>query len=138
MISKKTAFNQIYQNSLLCYDLIKRKKHKREELENILVTKDYEKIACFLEDNSPFNGSKYQKAYSRLQVVDEVLDYTKDKYYHLREIRNIVRLDDFLFTVLDNKLYLQATKLFYTKQVFHLCSTEIYTSFFPYIQKKKN
>ena len=99
MISRKTAFNQIYKNSLLCYDLIKGKIRKTKQLEDILSKKDYESIKAFLCTNTSFDRDKYLKKYPRLAVVDDVLAYTKDKYYHLKEVRDIVRLDNFLLSL---------------------------------------
>jgi hypothetical protein len=137
MVSRKTAFNQIYKNSLLCYDLIKGKKRKTKQLEDILSQKDYESITAFLHTNASFDREKYLKKYPRLAVVDDVLAYTKDKYYHLKEVRDIVRLDNFLLLVLDDKLYLEAARLFYTKQIFELLDKEITVSFLPFLKQKE-
>ena len=65
MISRKTAFNQIYKNSLLCYDLIKGKIRKTKQLEDILLKKDYESIKTFLYTNTYFDRNKYLKKYPR-------------------------------------------------------------------------
>ena len=61
MISKKTAFNQIYKNSILCYDLIKDKKRKQQQLQEILLNKEYENLAHFLVASASFNREKYLK-----------------------------------------------------------------------------
>ena len=137
MISKKTAFNQIYKNSILCYDLIKDKKRKQQQLQEILLNKEYENLAHFLVASASFNREKYLKKYSRLAVVDDVLAYTKDKYYHLKEVRDIVRLDNFLSSVLEDKLYLEATRLFYTKRIFLLLGQEVVAPFLPFLKQKE-
>lgn len=137
MISKKTAFNQIYKNSILCYDLIKDKKRKQQQLQEILLNKEYESLAHFLVASASFNREKYLKKYSRLAVVDDVLTYTKDKYYHLKEVRDIVRLDNFLLSVLDDKLYLEAARLFYTKRIFTLLDQEVVAPFLPFLKQKE-
>ena len=137
MISKKTAFNQIYKNSILCYALIKDKKRKQQQLQEILLNKEYENLAHFLVASASFNREKYLKKYSRLAVVDDVLAYTKDKYYHLKEVRDIVRLDNFLSSVLEDKLYLEATRLFYTKRIFLLLGQEVVAPFLPFLKQKE-
>ncbi len=137
MISKKTAFNQIYKNSILCYDLIKDKKRKQQQLQEILLNKEYENLAHFLVASASFNREKYLKKHSRLAVVDDVLAYTKDKYYHLKEVRDIVRLDNFLSSVLEDKLYLEATRLFYTKRIFLLLGQEVVAPFLPFLKQKE-
>lgn len=137
MISKKTVFNQIYKNSILCYDLIKDKKRKQQQLQEILLNKEYENLAHFLVASASFNREKYLKKHSRLAVVDDVLAYTKDKYYHLKEVRDIVRLDNFLSSVLEDKLYLEATRLFYTKRIFLLLGQEVVAPFLPFLKQKE-
>ena len=66
-----------------------------------------------------------------------MLAYTKDKYYHLKEVRDIVRLDNFLSSVLEDKLYLEATRLFYTKRIFLLLGQEVVAPFLPFLKQKE-
>ena len=65
------------------------------------------------------------------------MQYNLSSYYHLKEVRDIVRLDNFLLSVLDDKLYLEAARLFYTKQIFELLNKEIMVSFLPFLKQKE-
>ena len=127
MASKQMIFNKIYRNSFEFYELLISESHLIDECNSFLSTGKLgslkDKIKSLTKNSDDKN--KYEYCYTRLDILDEILEYSKDKYYHLKEIRDVVVLDHILNEVLDVKLYHQLLKLYYTKEILLLCNSDI-------------
>ncbi len=103
---------RIYKNSLEIIDSLEKK--------TLNVTDLYEMIK-----NNNYKTSKINKItdrkkhnmiikYKKIDILDEILFLTDDKYKHLKDIRYLVNLDDLVEYILPEKLYIDKVKIYYT------------------------
>ena len=125
MASKQMIFNLIYRNCFEIYELLIKKTTFQRDFESFLVNGKFSFLKDEIKTLEKISLDKYACCYTRLDIIDEILEYTKDKYYHLKEIRDVVVLDSILNEVLDEKLYRQLLHLHYVKQILLLIDSNI-------------
>ena len=105
MSSIKTTLETINKYSLEIYTLIKTEKLKKELVYNTLLDRDINLLLTSIKNVSKSKISKLKEIYNKIDFLDEVLYTVDNKYQHLKEIRNIVNIDNVIETVVTNDLY---------------------------------
>ena len=114
----KKIFQIIYKDSLKYYVLLQKKKVSLLNLSKMIDEEDIETITNV--ESISFHKKYYEGHYTKFDCIDEFLEYNNnaDKYYHLKEIRNIVHLEDMLDKILNDKVYQKALEFYYLRRVF--------------------
>lgn len=127
MSSKKTVLETINNYSLELYYLLKNKKIKTEYLYQAVLTRDKEAILQKLL--LPIADKKIHELlnnYTKENCLDEILLLTDNRYHHLKEIRNIVNLHDFVESILSDRIYREKVNIHYTDLIIDMLVEDFY------------
>ena len=126
MSSRKTVLEVINDHSLELYYLLENKKLKTKDLYEAVLTKDKELVLKKLLPITDKNKKKLENKYSKEKWLDEILFLTDNKFRHLKEIRNIVNINDVVKTVITDKIHLDKLKIYYTDLIIDLLIEDFY------------
>lgn len=126
MSSRKTVLEIINDYSLELYHLLKTKKIKPNYLYQAVLAKDKEAI---LNKILPISNKKRQillDLYPKENCLDEILLLTDNRYHYIKEIRNIVNLEDFIEFVITDKIYKNKVNIYYTNLIVDILVENFY------------
>jgi hypothetical protein len=126
MSSRKTVLETINDHSLTIYYLLKTKKIKIKDLYEAVLTRNKDII---LEKIVPIKDKKLnslKEKYTKEDCFDEILFLTENRYYHLKEIRNLVNIKEIIETVITDKIYSEKVKIHYTDIIIDLLVEDYY------------
>lgn len=126
MSSRKTVLETINNHSLTLYSLLKSKKIKIKDLYEAVLTRDKELVLQKLLPITSRKIDNLKKKYTKEDCLDEILFLTDNKYHHLKEIRNIVNLENLINSVITDKIYLEKLKIHYTDFILDLLVEDFY------------
>lgn len=126
MSSRKTVLETINDHSLILYCLLKSKKIKTKDLYDAVLTRDKELVLKQLLPVTNKKISELKKQYTKENCLDEILFLTDNRYRHLKEIRDIVNIDDVIRNVVPDKIYLDKVKIHYTDLIIDLLVEDFY------------
>ena len=102
MTIKKSIIETICNNSLLIYANILNKKIKSDELYNMIINKNIV-INNLKISNKKLNELKNK--YSKRNIFEKILFLSDKQFSHLKEIKNIVNLDNIIDYSINNIYY---------------------------------
>ncbi len=117
MTSKKNILKLLSKNAVEFYSMISRKKISINTFANLILNQNIEKLEKSISDYND-DISLYRKKYTKLDCIDSVLELNIEKYQHLKEIRNIVRMDTIVSKIIDDKTYEKALYSYYLNKLF--------------------
>lgn len=117
MTSKKNILKLLSKNAVEFYSMISRKKISINTFANLILNQNIEKLEKSISDYND-DISLYRKKYTKLDCIDSVLELNIEKYQHLKEIRNIVRMDMIVSKIIDDKTYEKALYSYYLNKLF--------------------
>lgn len=132
MASRKTILEIINENSLKLYYLLKMEKIKTSDLYQIIKTKDRELILSKLKLVSKKSFDELKDDYTKEDCLDEILYLTDNRYRHLKEIRDIVDLNNVIDTVVTEEVYIKKVNIHYTDLILDSILDDFYD--YPNIQ----
>ena len=115
MLNKNEKFKYLNQNSIEIFCLLLRKIITLSDIYDFLST-DSTKEIKELNQSLTFNLKKYYKKFSKLNCIDLVLE-DNDKYKHLKELRELVNMDDIIDKIIGDNTYEKTIRLLYTKEL---------------------
>lgn len=118
MTSKKSITKFILKNGVECYSLVQKRKVSLNKLYETINILDLEQLQKWVHEYKQDNYSYYYKYYTKLNCVDEVLVLNSNKYQHLYTIRDIVKMDNIIDKILDDKTYQKGFSLYYGRILF--------------------
>lgn len=130
----------ITSNGLGCYLMIKKKNVSITNFTKAMENNDIDSIKEWIKKYPVTNISYYEKKYTKVNCIDEVLEYSYDKYHHLREIRDVVRMEPIADKIIDDKTYKRALSVYYSFQIFNLIfknHANMVPSYLPFIKKEQ-
>ena len=113
-MARKTVLETINDNSLVLYYLLNKKKIKIDTLYQAVLSKNKNMVLEQVTTVSNRQIDNLRKSYTKEDCFDEILFLTDNRYRHLKEIRNIVSLDDFIQNMITDKIYLEKVNIHYT------------------------
>lgn len=113
-MARKTVLETINDNSIELYYLISKKKLNIKLLYNAVVNKDKNAISSLKVQTTTKKINNLFNKYTKEDCFDEILFLTDNRYSHLKDIRDIVFLDDFIEDMITDKIYLEKVKIHYT------------------------
>lgn len=113
-MARKTVLETINDNSLVLYYLLNKKKIKIDTLYQAVLSKNKNIVLEQVTTVSSRQIDNLHKNYTKEDCFDEILFLTDNRYRHLKEIRNIVSLDDFIQNMITDKIYLEKVNIHYT------------------------
>ncbi len=138
MAKKNIVVKFVRKNSLLLYHIALSRSTSRK---NIKLAIQQERLDI-LENYVNKAPEKYQvpPRFQKIDCVDAILDYTIDKYQHLREIRNVVHFETMANEIIENREYNRAMELYYFEKLLLLLEFDSKDKCFEYLmsQKEKN
>ena len=114
--TKTKIIYTINDYSLEIFDGIKKKKIKIDDLYNIIKKKGNIKVLN-IQDITKQTLKKLVSFINKLDILDEILYITDNKYSHLKNIRYVVNLDRDLDNMIPNDLFLEKIKIKYTNKI---------------------
>lgn len=126
MSSRKTTLETINKYSLEIYILIKTKKLKKELVYNTLLDRDTSLLLNSIKNISKSKTNDLKENYNKINCFDEVLYITDNKYHHLKEIRDIVDINNIIETVISDEIYDKKLRAYYTDLVLELLMEDYY------------
>lgn len=117
MTSKKNILKLLSKNAVEFYSMISRKKISINTFANLILNQNIEELEKSISDYND-DISLYRKKYTKLDCIDSVLELNIEKYQHLKEIRNIVRMDTIVSKIIDDKTYEKALYSYYLNKLF--------------------
>ena len=111
------VFQTIHKNSLNIYVAIKKKRLSLTKL--VEAIQDYHVDSMSLI-SSEFQLGYYLRQYTKLDCIDEVISYSNDRYYHLKEIRDVVNMDLIVDQIMDSRTYDLVFQFYYTRKLWEL------------------
>lgn len=126
MSSRKTVLETINDHSLTLYCLLKNKKIKTKDLYEAVQTRDKELVLKKLLPITDKKIKELKDKYPKDECLDEILFLTDNKYRHLKEIRNVVNIDNVVEFVITDKIYSDKLKVHYTDLIIDLLVEDFY------------
>ena len=117
MTSKKNILKLLSKNAVEFYSMISRKKISINTFANLILNQNIKELEKSISDYND-DISLYRKKYTKLDCIDSVLELNIEKYQHLKEIRNIVRMDTIVSKIIDDKTYEKALYSYYLNKLF--------------------
>lgn len=114
MTSRKTVLETINRYSIELYYLLGKRKVKPQHLYNAIIERDKEVITEFIIPINKRYLTLLKEKYNKEDILDEILYLTDNRFYHLKEINNIVNISDILEEVIDTKIYNKKIQNHYT------------------------
>ena len=114
----------IYKDSLDIIDDINNKKLSIDLLFQMIKDNRYGKSK--IEEISHRKRLNLVKKYDKMSILDEILFLTDNRFSHLKDIRDLVKLDDLLEYMLPEKLYFDKVKVYYTNIILDLVLEKYY------------
>ncbi len=109
MDTSSKVIEKIYKNSLEIIDSLDKKIINVDDLYNMIKNNRFKTL-----DISDRNKKKLLSVYTKDSILDEILFLTDNRYKHLKDIRNLVNLDNLIEYILPEKLYTNKVKVYYT------------------------
>jgi len=138
MAKKNTVVKFVRKNSPLLYNIASSRTASRKNIRLALVQERLD----ILENYVVKAPKKYHKPprFKKIDCVDAILDYTVDRYDHLREIRNVVYFEKMADEIIHNREYNRAVELFYMERLLSLLEVESKEKYWEYLveQRDKN
>lgn len=126
MSSRKTVLETINDHSLALYCLLRNKKLKTKDLYEAVLTRDKELVLKQLLPITDKKVNDLKKEYTKEKCLDEVLFLTDNRYRHLKEIRDIVNIENVVEFVVPDKIYTDKLKVHYTDLIIDLLVEDFY------------
>lgn len=140
MTPVRSTAKWVSNHGLECYLLVKKKKISITACCKLIENGDLSTIKDKVKKLPIFSEKYYESKYTKLDCIDEVLDYSNNKYQHLRQIRDIVLMEPIVNTILDNKTYKKNLSFYYAKEFFNILfatNDNLRLLYSPYIEKEK-
>lgn len=127
------------------YYLVKQGKIKLDDVTNLLFKDDIEQIDLLfpkficnigLEDIKE-SDEQLRKEFTKLDCIDRIIEKDNNKHLHLKEIRNIVNLDEIIDDMIKNKTYNMAYNLHYTEKILNMIDSSKKKSYLSIREKLK-
>lgn len=115
MTSRSSIIEAINKYSLEIYDGLDKDKINIDELFEIIKRNDLKKLKSLLKKVN--NKEKMLENYKKIDYLDQIIYLTDDRYKHLKDIRNLVNLDELIDFVLPKDLYLEKIKIDYSNLI---------------------
>ena len=109
MTIKKSIIEKIYNNSLIIYTNILNKKLSINDLYTMI------KEDTFNLENLNISKKRltlFKKELTKYDILDQILLYSDNNFTHLKEIRYLVNLDNFIEYTINENLYLEKLKVY--------------------------
>lgn len=126
MSSRKTVLETINDHSLALYCLLKSKKIKTKDLYEAVLTRDKELVLQKLLPITDKKINDLKKEYTKKECLDEVLFLTDNRYRHLKEIYDIVNIENVVEFAVTDKIYTDKLKIHYTDLIIDLLVEDFY------------
>ena len=115
----------IINNSLEIYDGLKTKQLDKTLLFNKIKEKeDLNKLE--LKELTTRKKNKMVSACSKNEYLDELLYISEDKYSHLKEIKELVNLDNLINYILPDNIFIEKVKLYYSYLIIDILTETFY------------
>lgn len=138
MAKKNVLLKYVRKNSLLLYTIAISKSNSRKNIALAIRQNRYDILQTYVE-KAP---EKYQTTprFKKIDCVDAILEYTIDKYDHLREIRNVVYFEKMAEEIIGNREYNRAMQLYYFEKLLLLLRLQPKEACWEYLytQKERN
>ena len=111
MAKKNEVLKYVRKNSLLLYHIALCRTASRKNIKLAIHQERLDILETYVE-KAP---EKYQRPprFKKIDCIDAILEYTIDKYDHLREIRNVVYFEKMAEEIIANREYNRALQLYY-------------------------
>lgn len=120
MSIKKYVVDLIYDNSLDIYDALESNRLDVNKLYDYIINGDKEKIKKIKKVNDRSRKRLINKC-SKYAFLDELLSYFDGSFTHIKEIKGVVNIDNFINYILgDSDTFLDKVKIHYANLVFDL------------------
>lgn len=127
MTSRKTIIETIYKYSLELFYLLENKKITKSKLYEVILSNNKSQIVKIISKTKDINYFKYYKeTYTKRDCIEEILFITDNRYKHLKEIKDIVNIDDIIEEVITDKIHYKKIKVMYTDRIIELLMEEYY------------
>lgn len=126
MASRKTILEQVNKYSFKLYYLLKKNKIKTKDLYKIIKTKDKELLLSKQKLVTTRELNRVNQSYTKEDCIDEILFLTDNRFGHLKEIRDIVNIDDFISDVVTDAIYLEKINIHYTDLIIDMLVEDFY------------
>lgn len=123
MTIKKSIIEKIYNNSLIIYTNILNKKLSINDLYTMI------KEDTFNLENLNISKKRltlFKKELTKYDILDQILLYSDNNFTHLKEIRYLVNLDNFIEYTINENLYLEKLKVYYSYKLLDLLIDKYY------------
>lgn len=138
MAKKNVVLKYVRKNSLLLYNIAISRTASRKNIKLAIHQERLDILQTYVE-KAP---EKYQRPprFKKIDCIDTILEYTIDKYDHLREIRNVVYFEKMAEEIVANREYNRALQLFYFEKLLLLLELDVKEKCWEYLinQKEKN
>ena len=115
----------IINNSLEIYDGLKTKQLDKNTLFNKI--KDKEDLNDLkLHELTTRKKNKMINTISKTEYLDELLYISEDKYNHLKEIKELVNLDNLINYILPDNIFIEKIKLYYSYLIIDILTETFY------------
>jgi len=115
----------IINNSLEIYDGLKSKQLDKNDLFNKIKEKeDINKLE--LKELTTRKKNKMISICSKTEYLDELLYINEDKYSHLKDIKELVNLDNLINYILPDNIFIEKIKLYYSYLVIDILTETFY------------
>ena len=141
MNSIKGMTKFIIKNGIECYNLVQKKKVTWSKFCDTFEKLDQNGIKEWVNNYEQKSYSSYYKYYTKLDLIDEVLELNKDRYEHLRSIRDVVKMETIIDKIIDDKLYKKALSVYYARVPFSKIfktKSHLEIDYLPLIEKERN
>lgn len=140
-LSTKDTYNllkEFNEYGATVYYLIEEGKLTLEDVMNILFKTSLDQVTLvfprFIEKISVEEIDEAKKKYSvlftKLDCIDRIIQKDNDRHQHLKEIRDIVSLEEKADEMVKNSTYLNALNLQYTSKILDEIEEEVATGYF--------
>ena len=126
MASRKTILELVNKYSFKLYYLLVNNKLKTKDLYKIIKTKDKELLLSKQKLVTTRELNQMIQPYSKEDCIDEILFLTDNRFRHLKEIRNLVNIDDVVSSVVTDNIYLEKINIHYTDLIIDMLVEDFY------------
>lgn len=130
-LSTKDIYNvlkEFNEYGATIYYLLENKKMKLEDITDVLFRDSIDKVNLvfpkFIEriglEDIDAGTTAYKNEFTRLSCIDRIIEKDGERHQHLREIRDIVNLDENLKKMIREKTYNMAFNLHYTGKILNM------------------
>lgn len=119
------------------YYMLENKTLKLDDIKNVLFKDTFEQVNLVFPsliskiDVNAIEESKnkYSCSFTKLDCIDRIIKKDNDKHQHLKEIRNVVNLNEKIDSMIKDRTYKQAFNLFYTNKILDMLDKDTKKSY---------